>query len=116
MAGVSAVVGAFPVLCHTKIAEMDYNRVTLGEAIEEMLRALHLDRGYAEREALSEWERIMPTALRKRITAVEIRRGTLCIRTDSAVLRNELDMKKTQIKEQLNRAAGLSVIQAVKVF
>ncbi|MEH0008224.1 MAG: DUF721 domain-containing protein [Flavobacteriales bacterium] len=95
---------------------MDHNQITLGEAIEEMLQELHLDRGYVEREALSEWKRIMPEALRKRITSVRIQRGTLLIRTDSAVLRNELQMKKTKIKEHLNRAAGRSVIQTVQVF
>ena len=95
--------------------DMDHNQVTLGEAIHQLLEAFDLAEGYAEWQALSEWRRILPEALQRRITALSIQSGVLSIRTDSAVLRNELDMKKSKIKERLNQAAGRAVIRVVRV-
>ncbi|MBA3899011.1 MAG: DUF721 domain-containing protein [Bacteroidetes bacterium] len=89
------------------------NQKTLGDAIEEYLKAFRLDGKLAETRAISSWEKLMGPAISKHTKSIYIKNKTLYISFDSAVLRKELSFAKDKIKSMLNKEAGIEVITEV---
>lgn len=59
------------------------------------------------------WLEKMGEAINKKTSYIELHRGTLRIKLNSSVLKNELSFKKNEIKILLNEAIGEDVITSV---
>jgi hypothetical protein len=89
------------------------NQSTLGEAINEFLKAFKLDEKLAETKAVGAWENLMGPTVSRLTKNIYIRNRTLYVELSSAVLREELSFGKEKIKKMLNEEAGVSVIDNV---
>ena len=89
------------------------NDKSLKDAIEQMLHVYKLRRKFDETTLITAWPEMMGNAIANRTTRIYIRERKLYIQLESAVIRNELMMMRSNIVEKLNERAGSSVIDEV---
>ncbi|WP_207428131.1 DUF721 domain-containing protein [Pedobacter sp. SYSU D00535] len=89
------------------------NDKTLKEAIEQMLQVYKLKRRFDETSLVSAWPELMGKAVANRTSQLYIRDRRLYIRLDSAVLKNELVMIRSQILDKLNERAGSKILDEI---
>lgn len=65
-------------------------------------------------EVIAAWPEVMGPAISKHTVDLQMQRGVLSVRLDSAVLRKELDMGKEKIVRSLNEAVKMQVVNTVR--
>ncbi len=86
---------------------------TLGEAIQDMLRAYRLEGKFQETHVVHAWERVMGKPIAHRTTEVFVRDRKLYVRLSSPPLRHQLSMAREKIVRLLNEDVGAEVIREV---
>ncbi len=81
--------------------------------IKEYIEAIGHSRKLREVNIISSWEKIMGKLIANHTKSIFIKRKVLFIKLDSAVLRNELLMRKESIIKHLNDYAGEEIIVKV---
>jgi predicted nucleic acid-binding Zn ribbon protein len=94
---------------------MSSNFFSLGDAINEYLKASGMDVKLAQNKAISSWENVMGKMIANHTLDISIKDKTLFIKLDSSVLREELSFAKEKIKDLLNKEAGMRVIEKVVI-
>ncbi len=89
------------------------NTELLSAVIDQVLRTNKLDRKLAEKHVIDAWPKVLGETIMQYTTKLEIRKGVLYVTLSSAVLRHELFLTGDEIKESLNRYAGLKVISGI---
>lgn len=89
------------------------NDASLGEVIREFIEAYHFSDKLYEIDYRRYWEKVCGKVVAKHTTKMYINKGKLFVRLDSAALRNELNMSRTHICEELNKEAGRKLIEEV---
>lgn len=89
------------------------NEKSLGEAIEEMLKAYRLKPKLTEIKAIKSWEKLMGQAISSRTREIFIRDRKLFLRLNSSVLKQELVMAREKIINFINEEAGEKIIEEV---
>jgi len=89
------------------------NDKPLKEAIEQMLHVYKLRRKFDETALIVAWPEMMGTAVANRTKDIFIRNRKLFIRLESAVIKNDLMMMRSNIIEKMNERAGSSVIDEI---
>jgi predicted nucleic acid-binding Zn ribbon protein len=92
------------------------NQQTLGDAIQEYLKAFRLEGKLAETKAISSWEKLMGPLISRHTRNIYIRDKKCYITLDSSVLREELSYAKDKIKQMLNKEAGQPIIDEIIIF
>lgn len=85
----------------------------LKSAIDEMLKALHLEHKVNEVKLIASWERILGKTVSSRTTQIFVRDKKLFVYLNSASLRQELHQESEKIKNLLNEEAGSVVIEEI---
>ena len=89
------------------------NTQTLGEAIKDYLKALHIDKKINEVRLINSWEEVIGKTIAKATTKIYIKNKTLFVFLNSSVIRNELFMLKEEILKVLNEKAGEKIIEKI---
>ncbi|HYK77215.1 MAG TPA: DUF721 domain-containing protein [Daejeonella sp.] len=89
------------------------NDKSLKEAIEQMLQVYKLKRKFDETSLVMAWPEMMGRAVASRTKDIFIRDRRLFIRVESAVIKNELVLMRSNIIEKMNERAGSSVIDEI---
>ena len=89
------------------------NTQTLGEAIKDYLKALHIDKKINEVRLINSWEEVIGKTIAKATTKIYIKNKTLFVYLNSSVIRNELFMLKEEILKALNEKAGEKIIERI---
>jgi predicted nucleic acid-binding Zn ribbon protein len=89
------------------------NDKPLKEAIEQMLQVYKLRRKFDETSLIVAWPEMMGNAVANRTKDIFIRDRKLFIRLESAVIKNELLMMRSNIIEKMNERAGSSIIDEI---
>ena len=89
------------------------NDKPIKEAIEQMLKVYKLRRKFDETSLVVAWPEMMGKAIANRTKDIFIRDRKMFIRIESAVIKNELVMMRSNIIEKLNERAGSSVIDEI---
>ena len=89
------------------------NTQTLGEAIKNYLKALHIDEKINEVRLINSWEEVIGKTIAKATTNIYIKNKTLFVYLNSSVIRNELFMLKEEILKALNEKAGEKIIERI---
>ena len=89
------------------------NTQTLGEAIKNYLKALHIDKKINEVRLINSWEEVIGKTIAKATTKIYIKNKTLFVFLNSSVIRNELFMLKEEILKALNEKAGEKIIEKI---
>jgi predicted nucleic acid-binding Zn ribbon protein len=89
------------------------NDKSLKDAIEQMLKVYKLKRKFDETSLVVAWPEIMGKAVANRTKDIFIRDRKLFIRIESAVIKNELVMMRSNIIDKMNERAGDVVIDEI---
>ena len=89
------------------------NDKSLKDAIEQMLQVYKLRRKFDETSLILVWPEMMGKAVANRTKDIFIRDRKLFIRMESAVIKNELMMMRSNIIEKMNAHAGSSIIDEI---
>ena len=89
------------------------NDKPLKEVIEQMLHVYKLRRKFDETSLIVAWPEMMGVAVANRTKDIFIRDRKLFIRLESAVIKNDLMMMRSNIIEKMNEKAGSSIIDEI---
>lgn len=87
------------------------NDKTLKEAMQQMLKAYRIKGKFDETSVITHWEDVVGKSVSNRTKEIYIRDKKLFVRIESAVIKNQLLMMRTQIMANLNEKVGALVIQ-----
>lgn len=87
--------------------------IPVSEAISSMFSSLHLEDKFYEAKVLCAWKEVVGEVIAKRTLEIEIYRGKLTIKLNSAALKSELSMSRELIKNRLNEFVGKEVVKNV---
>lgn len=87
--------------------------ITLGEALNDLIREYRLGPGLKEATVLSIWESIAGKVITARTKKTYLKDGVLHIYLTSSVVRNELMMLRDSLKAQINSRAGEEVVREI---
>lgn len=89
------------------------NTESLGNVIYEYLRAMGLETPLNEHRVMNAWSDVVGEAMAKYTQDLNIFNQTLYVKVSSAVVRNELMMRRTELVARLNAKAGAQVITGI---
>jgi predicted nucleic acid-binding Zn ribbon protein len=87
---------------------------TVGGALDELIGGLGIKSKLQEYDAVVSWEVVVGERIAQMTTAVKITQGILFVRVRTSTWRNELTMRKTQIKDKLNEYIGNETVKDIK--
>ena len=85
------------------------NRV-IGDIIRKLMKNPKLAGKLDELDALQAWEEIIGKQIYKYVADQKIYKGTLYVKLKSAVVRNELSYKKSELISQINNRLGKKLL------
>ncbi len=83
---------------------------TLGEAIENFLQTMKIQKKMQEIAILKSWENVVGKKLNSYTKNLSIQNGILYISTDSSLVRNELMLNKEIIIKLLNEKVNAKIL------
>ena len=86
------------------------NNQKLGEVIRKLMKNPKLSKKLDKLDAIDVWQEIIGPPLSKYITDQKIYKGILYVKLKSAVVRNELNYKKSDLMKQINQKIGKELI------
>ncbi len=89
------------------------NTELLSSVIDQVLKSNQIDRKLAEKRLIDAWPKVLGNSIMQYTTKLEIKRKVLYVTLSSAVLRHDLFLSGTEIKESLNKHIGFEVITNV---
>jgi len=88
---------------------------TLGDVISDFLKESGLEPKLREREVLSQWDQIVGTLSAKSTQSIYVKERKLFIHIRSAVIKNELNLIKQGLLEEINRRAGYDMVDEIVI-
>jgi hypothetical protein len=92
------------------------NEVTLGAAIDAVLKSCNLRHGVYEAKIQSLWAEVMGKTVARYTISVQLNGNRLYVVVDSAPLKSELFYSRDKIKEVINREIGAEIIKDVFIY
>lgn len=89
------------------------NDKSLKEAIDQMLKVYKLRRRFDETSLLMAWPEIMGKSVANRTKDLFIRERKLFVRIESAVIKNEMALMRSNIIDRMNEHIGSKVIDEI---
>ncbi len=80
--------------------------VTIGNAVEKLLKKFQIEKPVKQRQALFIWDEIVGEAIARHTQAEDVKYDKLFIKVDSPVWRNELIFRREDILNMINRRLG----------
>ncbi len=91
----------------------EYNTKHLSEVLKLFKEKSKLNEGLNQVEVKRAWSEQMGPAIEKHTLKLFLKKDTLFVRLDSAVLREELSYGKTKIINNLNESLGQELIKKI---
>ena len=89
------------------------NLSSVGSALREAIRQFGLERKIREQEVLTRWEDIVGQAIARHAMAERLDKGTLLVKVSDPAWRQELFLRRTELMEKINTAAGQQVVAEI---
>lgn len=86
----------------------------LGAVIDSLTNTLGIKSRLQEYEAVVQWEGIVGERIARMTTASRIVKGILFVKVKTSTWRNELNVRKKEIIEKINRGIGGEVVKDIK--
>ena len=81
------------------------------QAVSDLLKHYKLQGKFGEMDTMHAWRKVMGETVAKRTIELFIKEGVMFVRLESAPLKNELMMAKSQILERLQESTGLDIVE-----
>jgi predicted nucleic acid-binding Zn ribbon protein len=88
---------------------------SIGSIIQEWLRANNLEEKVREKSVPNYWVEIVGEAVASQAEVERIDKGKMFIRVESATWRNELMLRREEIRRKVNEHFGAEIIREVIV-
>lgn len=92
------------------------NSITLGEAIDKMVKELRLKPRMDEMRIKQGWERIMGKPIARYTSHISLKGGKLYIKIENAPLKQELNYGRDKMRDLLNRELEGEVVKEVVIY
>ncbi len=91
------------------------NEILLKDAIEAFLKDNNLQTKLNETKIIGAWEEVTGKLISRHTLQMYVKDRTLFVKVDSAALREELTYQRSKLVKKLNQAAGVEVIEDIKI-
>lgn len=91
------------------------NEILLKDAIEAFLKDNNLQTKLNETKVIGAWEEVTGKLISRHTLQMYVKDRTLFVKVDSAALREELTYQRSKLVKKLNQAAGVEVIEDIKI-
>ncbi len=81
--------------------------------VEDLLKVYQLKKKFSELEVTDAWKSVTNPIVGKRTVRVYVQENTMFVKLESASLKNELLMRKTQLIKDLNQKVGQDIIKTL---
>jgi len=108
-----------PTTCHllpTTMASRKNNDLPLKDVIRIMLERSGMDKKYNELEIIDVYHKVVGNVISKRTIDVKIRDRTLILKIDTGVVKAELSLSKTKLKDLINESFGTIVVEEIEIW
>lgn len=85
----------------------------MGDLLEEFFKRPHIAAKVAEGKLPDTWREVVGDRAAKLTTELRLEKNILHVRIQSSVLRSELFYQRDALRDELNRRAGVRLINAV---
>lgn len=92
------------------------NENSLGDVIKDMLRKYELENGLWNEKIKEAWDKCVAKPIVQRTVSMKFMEGILTVNVNSSVVRNELELLKSDIIVSLNSELKQDVIIEIKFF
>lgn len=90
--------------------------MTFGELWNEFLQTNPAaTRHLAEARVGEVWESLVGASIAARTTSLSVEKGVLLVKISSSVARNEIFMRREELRDAVNKAVGMKVVNVVIV-
>ena len=86
----------------------------LKKAIKIAINKAGIESALKQESAVFLWKEVVGRKVAKAAKAEKVDRGTLIVKTDSSVWRQELQMQKEQLIEKINKKIGSEAIKEIR--
>lgn len=87
--------------------------VKLSDAMQKMFGNMNLTDDVMQHSIVVAWNELMSEPIKKRVSKLVFKKGTLYVYVTSSALRNELFMSRYQLRDRLNEQTKSKWIQEV---
>jgi len=87
--------------------------ITIAEAVKDFVNEMGLNEKLDETSLIASWEEVVGRTISTRTTKIYIKNHVFYVHLNSSVVRNELQMLKSSLKDRLNEKAGKQLIQDI---
>lgn len=89
------------------------NNHSLKELIEKLISAYKWEEKLVSVDVYDCWEKVVGKVFARHTTNLHLENRILYVRLDSSVIRNELHMERSKIKELMNKELGKKVVDEI---
>ena len=89
------------------------NEMTVGQAINELLRTYKLEDKLTEVKLVNSWESVVGKMIAKHTVEIKLKKRKLFVKMDSAAITNELTYAKTKMIKALNKEAAADILDEI---
>jgi predicted nucleic acid-binding Zn ribbon protein len=89
--------------------------VSLASALDLLTHELGIEQKLHEYEVVLYWDEIVGEQISKAASAVSIAKGVLCVRVHTAPWRNELNFRKKELMEKINKHFGEELVNDIRL-
>ena len=89
------------------------NLSTVGEALNEMMRAYQLKPRFDEMQLIAKWEDFMGKMIANKTEKIFVKNDVLIVELNSAPLKHELNMSKTKVMQRIEEEFGAGIVKDI---
>jgi predicted nucleic acid-binding Zn ribbon protein len=86
---------------------------SIGAIIQQWLRANNLEEKLQQQSVPNYWIEIVGESVAKHATIERVDKGKMFVKVESAVWRNELSMRREEIRQKVNEHFGAEIVKEV---
>ena len=83
--------------------------------LQQYLVAIGADKHIKEVRVTQEWDKIVGPMIARNTSDINLKDGVLTVKFRSAIVRNEISMRRTSLQKLINDAIGEDVVKSITV-
>jgi predicted nucleic acid-binding Zn ribbon protein len=92
------------------------NEQSLGQVINDMLKAYRLEGRMRELDVAAAWEQAMGSVVAKKTREVKLRGKNLIVSLESGVMKEEFSLNKQRVIDLVNDQLGERIVEHLQIF
>ncbi len=85
----------------------------MGDVLQQYLVAIGADKHIKEIRVTQEWDKIVGPMIARNTNDISLKDGVLTVKFRSAIIRNEISMRRTSLQKMINDAMGDDIVKNI---